>query len=495
MMNVVCDVLAPMSLLHWALKFTACQRTFLKVKRLRSFLFLSVLAALGMPWLLLFNAGVRARKQSARMDEAASYFLTHFPAQSQNSAAARFDRLAAELGFVSNGSTKLFVAAAAEQDYRRIAALLDDFLETQLSKSSGSLDALPEELSQYLAKYKSSLTALQTHLLESPAPVWALDIDRMSRADYPHPGFTNAFNVQKLLLLLAVERSASGHLEQMMQAMEASWRLNEAISQRPDLVSQLLVSSTIERQAGLLRHMDSVPAVGLEVWQERLSGALQQTPFAGRADQRSGGGRRLALNLSGDSGVLAGLQFDSWLQYRVLQRSLSSTIRFSGEGPLAALSYWFSPVYYFELTNVDTRSASQLAIETLAGLDVCQTTSLEAEQLLNSGGTAAWNDARLPVEMLVRRWKLASDRQLALELTQKILLVQQAAQLSGQWPSRLPNLDSEVCLGEYWTYEHSKDDSTLSGGEAISLSFSTSVDSQITVPLHYHRRGGIAVRN
>ena len=147
--------------------------------------------------------------------------------------------------------------------------------------------------------------------------------------------------------------------------------------------------------------------------------------------------------------------------------------------PLSAtVSYWFSPVYYFSLSNIDTHATSQRAIEILRTLDVCQTTRADAEQQISVAKTAVWNSNRLPAETMARRWKESGDRALTLELTQKILLAKQLAQQTGEWPVALPDLDSNVCPGESWIYERTKDG-------AIALSFSTEIDSQARVPMQY----------
>ena len=424
-----------------------------------------------MPWILLFKTGMQARRQGVEMDRAANVFLARFATQPQNAAAKQFDRLAAALGFIPNSSADalLRVDTDAEKDYRAIEPLLKDFLRSQVTKTTGPLERIPLRLRHYLNEYQTPLNAVQSQLLENELPLWEIDFERMSEINYPFPGFINALGVRNLLLLSAIDHSQNGRTDQMLQAMEASWQLNEAIAQRPDLVSQLLVSLTAEQQAGILRHLEGVPAV----WQARLSDRSQQDSFS----------------------IRSGLQFDAWLQYRVLQRSLLSRI---GQVPahrslavggsteftqsIAAAShssklfYWFSPAYYLSLKNIDTNETSQRAIAQLSQLDVCQTTRSAAAQRLAQEKTAVWNSSVLPAQTLARRWKDSGDRALALELTQKALVVKQLAR-SNRWPATLPDLDSKICPGETWLYKHSED--------GITLSFSAQINSEALVPLQY----------
>ena len=137
----------------------------MQLRRSRPFSLLAVLAVFGLPWVLLFKTGAQARTQSARMDVAADVFLSQIPQQSQNDQANQFDRLAAQLGFVPNSADALVrVDMVAERDYRAIEGLLNEFLTSQLAKTTGPLEVLPAELNDYLIEYEVALAALQAHL-------------------------------------------------------------------------------------------------------------------------------------------------------------------------------------------------------------------------------------------------------------------------------------------------------------------------------------------
>lgn len=445
------------------MKLTSRQRE--QLKRPRPLLFLAILAVFGLPSLLLFRAGLQARKQSAEMDSTADIFLSRFPRQPENAAAQRFDRLAAELGFIPNSGNGLIrVDLEAQKAYQSVEERLDEFVRSQAAKTTGPLDPLPADLSQYLADANVPLAAVQSHLLESP-PQWEVDFERMSEINYPMPGFINVLNVQKLLLLSAIDRAQYGRTEQMTQVLEASWRLNQALSERPDLVSQLLVSFTAEQQAGILRQVEGVPVV----WQQRLREQSLANTFS----------------------VTSGLQFDAWLQYKVLQRSLSpmlgrvpnrqlppATATFSNR-LMSQLFYWFSPAYYLSLSNIDSNRTSQRALTHLSERDFCKTTRPETEQLLAQEKTAVWNRNTLPAITLARRWKDSGDRALTLELTEKILLAKQLS--TDGWPTDIPNLESKVCPGERWIYKRSEDGT-------VTLSFSAQLGSEALVPHFYQAR-------
>lgn len=400
---------------------------------------------------------MQARQQQAQMEAEAITYFAQFPVYRRNTAARQFDQIAADLGFIPNdpGSLILRVRREAERAYQTIEETLSEFLQQQAAKVSGPLDPLPPALSAYLNAHKDAIAAAQSQILESEAPRWEMDFERMSELNYPFPGFVNVFNLQKLLLLSAIDHDHKGRPDEALKTLEASWRLNQAIAQRPDLVSQMLASVVSEQQAGILRHLENVPTV----WQTRLTEQSQHPS------------------------VIAGLQFDAWLQYQISQNSLMHLIQRPGavtdlEKLLATLSYWFSPAYGLALTVIDTTRTAHQALDQLSPLDICATPLPAAELILSQEKTAWWNSATAISPVVVaRRWQAAGDRALTLELTQKVLQAKQLSQ-AGQWPNQLPGLASEVCSGEKWVYERANDNT-------ITLSLSAQRMPAPTVPFVY----------
>ncbi len=421
------------------------------------------MGAFGLPWLLLFKSGVQSRRQQAAMTVRSEAFFAQFEAHPRNSSAKQFDRLAANLGFPPNDPRSLIfrVDPAAEQAYFEIEKPLGEFLHTQAAKVSGPLAPLPPELADYLNDAKPALAVLQTHLLSDEAPLWEIDAELMSEQNYPFPGLVNTLNTQKLLLLSAIDDHQRQRPREMALALEASWRLNQAISGRPDLVSQVSASVVSEYQAGLLRHLSQVPPQ----WSDRLAQQAEK------------------------SSVIKGIEFDVWLQYQSLQKSLALVAPHSNmaivgsmEKVLTTFSYWFSPVYRFNLANIDTAETAHRALAQLDSLNVCSTSQSMAEAMVSKAQTAQWNEAIAPVPaVLAKRWKVAGDRALALELTDQVLQIKQQAQsdqLLGQWPESLPNLASSTCPQEHWIYQRTRDN-------AVTLSFSKALTPAPAVPLRY----------
>ncbi|MGB3293497.1 MAG: hypothetical protein WBB01_10965 [Phormidesmis sp.] len=434
-----------------------------QLKRPRPFLFLVVIGLLGLPVARLLRTGVLARQQKAQMDVRANAFFAQLPTYPRNASAQQFDQLGADLGFVPNDidSLTLPVNLSAEKDYQAVEKPLRRFLHAQVNKISGPLEALPPDLEDYLTAHQAGLIAVQSHILEREAPQWEMDFERMFQINYPFPGQINTRNVQNLLLLSVIDYAHKGQQTQALIALEASWQLNQAILRRPDAVSQVSGAIVSVHQAGLLRHLDDVPLV----WQIRLSQQAQH------------------------QSVLEGYRFEAWLQYEVAQASLVPAIerpeaagaRSQPTGRLIALlSYWLSPAYAFRLSSINTAGTMHRALDQLATLNVCATTQLMAEQILVQTAPSQPGQTLVVVpEALSRWWKLAGDRALAIELTQKVLQAKQQLAATGQWPDDLPNLASQTCPGEHWVYEPSDDHKT------ITFSLSTRLLPAPLVPLRY----------
>ena len=414
---------------------------------------------LGLPLAMPLRTGISARRQKAQMDIRADTFFTQIPTHPKNASAQQFDQLGASLGFLPNDIVSLTqpINTSAEKDYRAIEKSLRYFLQTQTNKVSGPLEPLPAHLQNYLTAHQESLTAIQTHILESEAPQWEVDFERMFEVNYPFLGQVNTRNVQNLLLLSVIDHTQQGQTVLALTALEASWQLNQAVLQHPDAVSQVLGDIVSVYQAGLLRHLADVPTF----WQTRLS---QQTQH---------------------QSVLAGYRFEAWLQYETLQASLMSARPSVAGSPLdnrlrELLSYWFSPTYAFQISSIDTAHTTHRALDQLAALNVCATTQLMVEHMiLQAAPSQPEQTIVLLPKGLAQWWKLAGDRALAIELTQKVLKAKQQVSAAGQWPDNFSDLASQTCPGEHWVYELSDD------RRAVTFSLSARLRPAPLVSLRY----------
>ena len=390
---------------------------------------LLVIGLFSVPWVIRHRQGITAQQQRAQTNERSDAFFAQINEYPKNESATQFDRLSAALGFSPNDGLSLNsqpvvqVNSDALKRYKEIEPLLNLFLQEKLGNTVDPIPALPSELKAYLASVQPELATLQAHLLQQAAPHWEINIARMSGETYPFPGLTNVFGTQKLLLLSAIHHSKQNQPSEKIAALEASWRLNHAIAQRPDLVSKLSVSTVSDYQAKLLRHSPDLSQSYIEKWQQRLTQQIAQ------------------------QSVLKGIRFEAWLNYKTLQNSLSEITAQSGQ--LAA----FSPVHRFTLSNIDTNQSTHRALDMLDSTSVCDLSQADMEARVATIQTAQWNETSVPKpKVLARRWKTAGDRALSLELTQQALAAYHHYQQYKQWP-KPARAQSEQCPQAQWIRE------------------------------------------
>lgn len=271
-------------------------------RRSRLFLLCLIISILGLPWLLLLAGGMRVRQQQAQLDADSDAFFAQIQSYPQNASAQEFDRLGAELGFSPNAaySPQLTINTQSARAYQFIEASLNHFLDKQIRLTAEPIRALTPDLKTYLSAHQRKISAVEQHLLAQAAPRWSVELKQMFDIDCGFPGFINVLNIQKLLLLSAIDSSQTGQTAKVWTALEASWQLNQTLSQRPDLTSKVLVSVVAEKQAALLRHLNHVPPL----WRSRLDQQIH--------------------SLSVHPSALDGLRFETWLQYEISKKSLAT---------------------------------------------------------------------------------------------------------------------------------------------------------------------------
>lgn len=447
--------------MKYFIKLANAQRK--QLARPRPLLFLVVVGVMCSPWVALFLGDAYLRSQQAQMDSQAALFFSETPDLSTNASAYQFDQLSARLGLEPNASYQppVLIDKAAKQQYDAIAPILTEFIDNQSNQVSSPLAPIPSELQRYLSQYKEELAQLERHILVSPITLWATDNEDVVNPNAVSPGFVNVRAVQKLLLLLALQASQEGRPTDMVNTLEASWQLNEAIALRSDLSSEVLVSVVSVWQAGLLRHL--VPFADntlLAQWQARLVYQSHTAP------------------------ILSGIRYESWLQYRATQQSWIPAITPEKNAGIsqklrATLGNRFSFQTYYKLAAVENTQTIHRALDQLATLDVCATTQFSAERILSGIHMDSWNDSSgFSPSVVAKRWKTAANRALAMELSQHVLSVKHTAQTLNTWPDTMPSLPSQVCPGESWLYARNNDGT-------ISLELSKQLLTLGPVPLRY----------
>lgn len=416
------------------------------VKKFVKPLLLTSLGLLGVGVALWGTGLAIARQRQTKTDAIAAEFLNQFPTTDLNDSAKELDRLNAALGIAPSvvNSDAPAPSDAAQQALETIQDDLKTYLDAQIQKTSGSLDPVPDPLSQYIQQYRSELAAIQQHLITAETLIWELDPEAMADFSYAYPSLFQLATLNDLLLIQAIHDAQQGNSTAMMLAIEASTQINPALFQRPDLLSNLVGLIVTRKQAGVLRHLDAIPAT----IPDRLLALEQQ------------------------QSMVEALNFEAWISYGGLKKIVRDTSSWDlmAENFSDNMTSIPFPKLYLTLSNVDTAQAMEQTYRRLPGRSICEGNVAELEQELMVQ-PARWNYlGQIAMPSFLGQWHKGGLRMLELELTQKVLQAKTlAAQNGGQWPTKLPELASTVCPGEQWDY-------AVTPEGAMSLSFSHSFD-------------------
>ncbi len=147
------------------------------------------------------------------------------------------------------------------------------YVVSQSRKPTDDIDEAPAKLQDYLKAHRADLDALYSLIQRSDVPRWETDIALLSRA--PAPALFYHRQLQGLIALDILERTRKGETAAAQAALEASWKINQSLRERPEFLSQMMALSVLDLQTGALRKMEHVP----DTWQKRIGLAAWQESF------------------------------------------------------------------------------------------------------------------------------------------------------------------------------------------------------------------------
>lgn len=300
----------------------------------------------------------------------------------------------------------------AVEALQSVRAALYDHLDRELQRTTPGSTPLPAGLAGYLEERREPLAALRQRLIAGEPPRWE------------GCNLLGQIQLQRLLLTQALARGSLAELE-------ASWQLNAALREAPELISQFVAIAVARLQAGVLRRLDDVPAG----WDERLLEHDYRESMLHALEQES-----RSLRQVGAAGAA------ELLEANRLQRT--------------ALR-WSEPYVSWCLADLDTRFRRHLV--RLAELDsLCpQEVRVLSERFVEE--LPWWN----PLEALTTPLRGAIERvarlEIDIELTHKLLLlVAERRRHGGLWPAALAGLeDSTACTEFRWVYRVGADGRTM----------------------------------
>jgi hypothetical protein len=191
-----------------------------------------------------------------------------FPKQSANQAALELEKLCLSLGI--DLAPKQFKNRARPEKEKRehVKLLIKDLskiLENRLNHESSERFDIPEELEKFFVTNQSVLEEIVSASIANESPVWELDLEKHISA--PFPNLSGHLTLQRLINLkvsLLIEESKTSEAESML---EASWKINEHLLQRPEVISYEIGQNILKLQLGNLRVMKNLNTK----WYERIS--------------------------------------------------------------------------------------------------------------------------------------------------------------------------------------------------------------------------------
>jgi CubicO group peptidase (beta-lactamase class C family) len=284
-------------------------------------------------------------------------------------------------------------------------AAVSEFLNRELGIPDDRIGAPSPQLERFLTDNESGIAAIESLLLREPEIHWEIDVTNYPNG--PLPSLTGLMRLQRLLAARALVRARGGETDTALRTLDAGWRLNEVLSSRPELISQLIVVAAAKIHVGILRKLDS-PAYG---WADRLR------------------------SRSFFSAYLTAFQSEVWADRDVQD--------LTGEA------------------GTYGRILRQVA-EGLSSRDICSWTR---ESLQETWGRAVRDQTRdeAPFSMTMPHLLESIDRWrrflVDAELTALVLdaRAERAASRRRAWPGRLNGIGAGICPRALWTYRADED--------------------------------------
>ncbi len=421
-------------------------------KQLKIFL-IATLTLFGVGTLGLIIANALANEPETSIESDRQQFLSQFPDSPTNESAKELEKLALPLGLDLVKMPDEEAAAISEtqkQAFEEIKEELDKYLDGAAAQTSDRIELPPEKLRGYLEANASILEVLSDYVLKEETPQWQTDVTWIATGalNAPLPSWIGLLNLEKILLLDALDKSRLGRNEEAIARFAASWKIRQSLDGRPELIAQLVDAVVLRLQGGVLRQLEEVPAE----WQQRL----------------------MERDVSGE--MIAAIEGEFLFVYGAINNSDYWEL----EGNEAL--FLKSPIgrTYVRWSAIDTYHSSNSLPPLLEKSNVC---SFDEDAIAPSLRQVAWWNilGQIAQPSLSSQWERAGRIMLELELTRKVLQVKEMAAKEGKLPESLPNRESAVCPGYQWVYGVSEDKSSLS----LTPTPTQGEDSK-TLPLIYY---------
>jgi hypothetical protein len=348
--------------------------------------------------------------------------LQEFPKSGMNETARQLEEVTTRLGMFNPMPQRLYGGERKGATGPFGAVDIPPYVLNQLRRPNDVVDPLPEGTQDYLRKHRADLDAIYGLLQQSEGPRWETDVSALVQA--PVPGLMYHRQLHGLFALDILNKTRQGQSASALQALEASWRINQSLRRRPELVSHMSATSILHLQAGVIRKMKNVPVE----WWQRLDVKVWQESFL----------RAMEL----DAVVLSRYVRDT--DYPLNSpRSFNPLVNSPLGKPL------------WRLAGIEILELSGEIFSLIKKSNSC-TSSPDAVLKQVEAAHSSWNlGTHYGYTNYLRAWRMSTEGLIHAELTRKILQVKAARDLAmdKDWPRQLAPMESFLCPQAEWVHE------------------------------------------
>jgi hypothetical protein len=189
--------------------------------------------------------------------EAYRSMMSRLPKTARNETAAKLEMLTTKLGIFHPMPFRVYPGLDTWSSGIRRSFHVAPYIYDQYKRPSDEIDKTPEEIRHYLTIHADDLADLYALIRHGEVPRWEMDVSLLVKA--PVPGLTYHRELHDLIAADILEKTTLGKHQEALEAFEASWKINQSIRKRPELISQLIALSFLNTQMAILRKMKGAP--------------------------------------------------------------------------------------------------------------------------------------------------------------------------------------------------------------------------------------------
>ncbi len=233
---------------------------------------LAAVAALAGVWIVGGNAWAARREAAAELAFEGTFgsraaLEAKYAVAGSNAEAQRVEELAKAVGFDLSPHVRApRIVEAGDGFSEKERAAVNDYVTAQLVRTDDSVSAPSPEVVAVLDGRRAPLTAFEEFLATAPPPRWPWD-PATAYDERRVPNLLGHIRLQRFLIADALASAIRGDGAAAGRAVEASWKLNEGLASRPEVVSRILATAIARYEAGALRKVNA----GQETWTPRLA--------------------------------------------------------------------------------------------------------------------------------------------------------------------------------------------------------------------------------